>query len=87
MSLETTFGTELNMPKPETIKPIAYLAKCYNDDNEVIGYNVWNSGIPVYTKEQILEACAEFVYRKALSRHGYDKYNDADDILDLKEIL
>lgn len=35
-------------------KPVAWLSKCYNDDNEFIGYTLWDRDVgegcfPVYT--------------------------------------
>jgi hypothetical protein len=41
----------LSQPEP---RPIAWLSKCYNDDNEQIGYTLWDRDVgegcfPVYT--------------------------------------
>jgi hypothetical protein len=41
----------LAQPEPE---PVAWLSKCYNDDNEFLGYTLWDRDVgegcfPVYT--------------------------------------
>jgi hypothetical protein len=93
-------GTEESMPKQGTtkselrssgqspkLKPLCYLSSSYNDDNEFIGYTVWPSGTPVYTKAQIIEACANFIHQRMTERHGWDKYGDAHAVMKLKGLL
>jgi hypothetical protein len=41
-------------------KPVAWLSKCYNDDNEFLGYTLWDRDVgescfPVYTAPQSRE--------------------------------
>ena len=48
----------LAQPEPE---PVAWLSKCYNEDNEFLGYTLWDRDIgeesfPVYTTPPSIEA-------------------------------
>ena len=50
---EDRYVCECEYWEPPTPTPIAWLSECYNDDNEFIGYTVWDrdvgeSSFPVY---------------------------------------
>jgi hypothetical protein len=75
--VKTYCGGKPNYTTQPEPQPVAWLSKCYSDDNEDIGYTLWDKNVgsgcfPVYKKARGWVELTEYEFEEILA-----KYNEA----------
>jgi hypothetical protein len=75
--VKTYCGGKPNYTTQPEPQPVAWLSKCYSDDNEDLGYTLWDKDVgegcfPVYKKARGWVELTEYEFEEVLA-----KYNEA----------